>query len=94
MFGIGATSLAQGIFLALAEREEYDVIAVEPNIDTLPASFPGHAVLRDATSAVTEADVIVILVNHSSFQTLDSATPAGKIVIDACGYAQRRGAAS
>lgn len=87
-------SPALEICAALAEREDYEVIAVEPNIDKLPASFPGNTVLRDAASAVAEADVVVILVNHSAFQTLEPAAFSGKVLIDTCGYAQRRGATS
>ncbi len=87
-------SPALEICAALAEREEYYVIAVEPHIDTLPASFAGRAALSDVETAVNDADVIVILVNHSAFQSLDPVALGGKIVIDTCGYAQRRGAAS
>ena len=87
-------SPALEICAALAARDDYDVIAVEPHIDAMPASFAGHAVLRDASAAIAEADVIVILVNHSAFQSLDRLALDGKTVIDTCGYAQRRGAAS
>ena len=57
---------------------------VEPNITTLPPelqAFP-HIVLTSASDALEKAQVVVALVNHTSFRTLDAAKFAGKAIFD------------
>lgn len=52
----------------------YDILAVEPNIETLPTKFESleNAKLVDLKTAVSEADVVAILVKHQEFLVLSA----------------------
>lgn len=66
--------------LAVAEslsEDMFDVIAVEPNIE----SCTGLKLVSIA-EGVKDSDIIVFLVKHSQFVSLDT---AGKLVLDFCG---------
>lgn len=57
------------------------VLAVEPNIDALPARLSGKLVLSSMEQALAQADVVVLLVDHKPFKSLSSAIlPSHKIV--------------
>lgn len=61
-------------------------LAVEPNIDVLPASVEeAGATLIDLESALAQADIIVGLVDHRPFKTLPRSALQEKIVIDTRG---------
>ena len=57
---------------------------VEPNVSELPPdlrAFP-HLTLTQAENALTQAQIVVGLVNHTPFRTLPVAQFAGKMVLD------------
>lgn len=82
-------SPAVEIVHALAERAIGDVIAVEPNIDALPASLEGRAALANVAHALQRADIVVILVDHRQFKQIDPLKLQSKIVIDTRGLLAR-----
>lgn len=61
------------------------VIAVEPHIQTLPASLEGRVGLASLEFALDRADVVVLLVDHRAFASLTLAQLAGKKLIDTRG---------
>ena len=72
------------IVRGLARR--FLVTAVEPHIQELPRDFAELGVgWADARTAISEADIVIALVKHSAFLTLDRSLLDGKTVIDACG---------
>ncbi|MFO0944472.1 MAG: UDP-N-acetyl-D-mannosamine dehydrogenase [Planctomycetota bacterium] len=95
-------SPAVEITRALAEEEVGRVLAVEPHIDALDPKLAELGVeLVDLRTAVREADVVVLLVNHRAFMDVDPNLLAGKTLIDtrgmwrtlpATGYETRRAA--
>ncbi|QFS40572.1 UDP-N-acetyl-D-mannosamine dehydrogenase [Burkholderia cepacia] len=82
-------SPAVEIVHALAERAIGDVIAVEPNIDVLPASLEGRAALANVAHALQRADIVVILVDHRQFKQIDPLWLQAKVVIDTRGVLAR-----
>lgn len=62
-----------------------EVYAVEPFIRTHP-----NIHLRDMESALTEADIVVILVGHRQFARMPRRLLSEKIVFDVCGLFKRR----
>ncbi|RDJ99495.1 UDP-N-acetyl-D-mannosamine dehydrogenase [Paraburkholderia lacunae] len=69
----------------LAERFAGQLVVVEPNIRCLPASLEGSVRLCELNEALTEADVVVILVDHAQFKRLDPVRLQAKVVIDTRG---------
>ncbi|WP_114906225.1 UDP-N-acetyl-D-mannosamine dehydrogenase [Ornithinimicrobium murale] len=63
------------------------VLAVEPNVEELPAKLAGHTNLELAplTDAVAQADVVVLLVDHREFKAMDTTALEGKAVINTRG---------
>jgi len=62
------------------------IFLVEPNIDYLPKSFDSNNVeLVGLEKAIRSADVVVLLVDHSSFKSMDLSLLSGKQVIDTRG---------
>lgn len=61
------------------------LLAVEPNISELPAELEGLATLSDTETAAAAADIAVLLVDHTSFTTIDPATMTHAIQIDTRG---------
>ena len=52
----------------------YDILAVEPNIEALPAKFESleNVKLVDLKTAVAEADLVAVLVKHQEFLVLNA----------------------
>ena len=52
----------------------YDILAVEPNIEALPAKFESleNVKLVDLKTAVAEADIVAVLVKHQEFLVLNA----------------------
>ncbi|ACD20351.1 UDP-N-acetyl-D-mannosamine dehydrogenase [Paraburkholderia phytofirmans] len=69
----------------LAERFAGQVVVVEPNVRTLPASLDGRTRLCELNEALLEADIIVILVDHAQFRRVDPVRFQAKVVIDTRG---------
>lgn len=74
----------------LAERFPGRIVAVEPNISSLPPELGERVELCDLRTAMTEADVIVILVDHEQFKRIDPVLFQAKVVIDTRGVLAHR----
>lgn len=58
------------------------VIVVEPNIDSLPPSLVNHSELRSIHDALTETDIVLMLVDHVEFKQIPSSICQTHKVID------------
>lgn len=67
-----------------------NVVVVEPNISALPADLVDQTVLLDVNRAILEADIIVLLVDHKEFKSVDHGMLSGKLVIDTRGVWRKR----
>ncbi|MCJ8238689.1 UDP-N-acetyl-D-mannosamine dehydrogenase [Peteryoungia algae] len=65
-----------------------DIMVVEPFIEHLPATLEGKAALAQFEQAVAEADIVVLLVDHRAFKTIDPSLLLGKVVVDTRGFWQ------
>ena len=63
------------------------ITVAEPHITALPAVLAGlqNVALSPTETAVAEADIVLLLVDHDSFKTMDRAALAGKHVVDTRG---------
>lgn len=66
-------------------NEGFRCLLVEPNVTLLPASITGDAELVDLGRCISDADIIVMLVDHKEFRRLDRNRLASKVVIDTKG---------
>lgn len=73
------------IALRLAQQHPGLVLAVEPNIQTLPPHWDTRLLLTTLEDALDQADVVVILVDHKSFKTITLQALEGKQFIDCKG---------
>lgn len=71
----------------LADNREYEVLAVEPHISELPKVLADHpnVKLTTAASALEEAEVLVLLVDHNQFKGIDKNAIHGRPVVDTRG---------
>jgi len=77
-----ALDIAQQVDLMGFEK----LMVVEPNIGELPAGFDTAVVdLVELDTALAQADVVVLLVDHASFKTMDLGLLSGKQVVDTRG---------
>lgn len=69
------------------EHPKLDIRVVEPNVEELPPSLSSVPNLRkqDLAEALTDAEVVLLLVNHKEFIALDRSELTGKTVIDTKG---------
>lgn len=75
---------------ALARTHGDRILLVEPFTDELPASFGGTgAVLMPLDPALREAEIVVVLVDHTAFRHLTPGDLAGKLVYDARGMLRK-----
>jgi UDP-N-acetyl-D-mannosaminuronic acid dehydrogenase len=65
------------------------VMAVEPNIRELPKALVDVLRLCDLRMALADADVIVILVDHTQFKQIDPIRLQAKVVVDTRGLLSR-----
>ena len=62
------------------------VFLVEPNISNIPNEFKSESVsMVSANEAIKSADIVVLLVDHTPFQSMDLEVLSGKQVIDTRG---------
>lgn len=63
------------------------LLIVEPHVEELPDVLRGHdhVHLTNLSDAVAQADLVAVLVAHSSFSNLDRGAVTGKVVIDTAG---------
>ncbi|WP_366555793.1 UDP-N-acetyl-D-mannosamine dehydrogenase [Aquibaculum sediminis] len=79
-------SPAVEIIEALAERHEGRVLAVEPNVGTLPPSLEDRGVAQaDLSAALSAAQTVVLLVDHRQFKAVSKEVLQGKRVVDTRG---------
>ena len=81
-------SPARQIVGRLAEElPQANIMAVEPNIEELPAELKAHenVTLTETGEAVRAADIVLLLVDHTEFGRLDRSLLAQKIVHDTRG---------
>ena len=82
-------SPALDITKKLAEQSVGSIIAVEPNIQNLPAELSSlnieHCSLAEA---MNKANVVLVLVDHSEFKSLSLEVIKNKVVIDTRGLIQ------
>ncbi|MEX3611030.1 UDP-N-acetyl-D-mannosamine dehydrogenase [Rothia sp. LK2588] len=81
-------SPALDITLRLANEFSHGaVLAVEPNVSTLPKKFEGVGNVEFAQyeDAIERADVVVLLVDHDEFKSVPATALAGKHVVDTKG---------
>lgn len=75
-----------GITLKLAQTNIGKVLAVEPNISTLPPKLQEAGIeLVSLNKALKEANVLVVLVDHKPFKALTSTDINTKAVVDTRG---------
>ncbi|WP_409523341.1 UDP-N-acetyl-D-mannosamine dehydrogenase [Nitrincola sp. MINF-07-Sa-05] len=66
------------------------LMVVEPNIESLPACMQGgNAVLATLDEAITQADVIAVLVKHTLFTNNATKVAEKELVVDAVGLLNR-----
>lgn len=81
-------SPSKAIVEKLARKLDHgELRVVEPHISKLPDSLEpfNNVRLQDADGAIADADIILVLVDHSPFKSIDRAVLAEKIVIDTKG---------
>lgn len=69
----------------LAKEFPGQVTAVEPNVQTLPASLSDSSVELISLEKALQADVIVLLVDHSSFKAIKIEPISGQFIVDTKG---------
>ena len=63
-----------------------EVLLVEPNISNLPKRFEGKSIgLVSANEAIKVADIVVLLVDHTPFKSIDLGLLSGKQIVDTRG---------
>ena len=78
-------SPAVKITAALAEKYPNQILAVEPNVETLPKKLQEKGIkLFDFSTALKEADVLVLLVDHKQFKEVQT-LPDNLVVVDTKG---------
>ena len=77
-------SPALAITQALKARLPGRLMVVEPNIDTLPESLEG-ANLANIDAALSEADIVVLLVDHKAFKKVEVERLVGRHLVDTRG---------
>lgn len=62
------------------------MLVVEPHSSSMPERLVGSGVeMADLDAALDQADVVVLLVDHTAFKAVDKTRPAGRPVIDTRG---------
>ncbi|MBC8944420.1 MULTISPECIES: UDP-N-acetyl-D-mannosamine dehydrogenase [Xenorhabdus] len=69
----------------VAQWHAGSTLAVEPNIHSLPYSLKGVVELVDLQQALEEADVVLMLVDHSQFKAINGKQIKQKWVVDTKG---------
>lgn len=91
-FKANIDDLRESPSLAIAERLANralgaEILAVEPHVSDLPRLLSSKANVRHASTdeAIEAADIVVLLVDHDEFKSVDPEKLARKIVIDTRG---------
>ncbi|KAB0489599.1 UDP-N-acetyl-D-mannosamine dehydrogenase [Pseudomonas psychrophila] len=78
-------SPALAITVEIADAHPGRVLAIEPNIEQLPEKLNGKLQLKTVEQGIAEADILVLLVDHSQFKTLSQETISSIKTIDTRG---------
>ena len=78
-------SPALNITQAIATMNAGITLAVEPNIDNLPDSLNNSFTLAPSDAAISDAAILVMLVDHKEFKQLDKSLLNNKIIVDTKG---------
>lgn len=81
-------SPSKNIAVALTDRlPSGSILIVEPSIEELPREFAGRSnvELTELEDAVEQADIVLLLVDHDPFKSLDREALQEKVVIDTKG---------
>ncbi|KGN34568.1 UDP-N-acetyl-D-mannosamine dehydrogenase [Knoellia sinensis KCTC 19936] len=80
-------SPARQVVKSLAQVEGLQVLAVEPHVEELPDDLAAleNVELSSAESALERADVVVLLVDHTSFRSIPASALGNRPVIDTRG---------
>jgi UDP-N-acetyl-D-mannosaminuronic acid dehydrogenase len=78
-------SPALGIAQQIADMHSGSTLAVEPNISTLPGKMENKMPLKVMDDAISEADILVMLVDHNEFRQLDKILLNNKVIVDTKG---------
>jgi UDP-N-acetyl-D-mannosaminuronic acid dehydrogenase len=81
-------SPAMSIVEAIAKGKHGRVLAVEPNIEKVPARLAEDVELCDPLCALSQADIVALLVDHREFKGIDLLRLQEKVVIDTRGIFQ------
>ncbi|MCY1528176.1 UDP-N-acetyl-D-mannosamine dehydrogenase [compost metagenome] len=81
-------SPAVQITLKLAKIHPGPVLAIEPNIQSLPAELDRKIKLCNNDAGISEADILVILVDHKDFKVLNQEKISQKVIIDTRGISK------
>lgn len=66
---------------SMLKKEGYDIVVVEPHLESLPGFE-----LVDLESAITNADIISVLVSHTAFKSIDMQKQLKELnIVDFCG---------
>jgi len=70
----------------LANLPNIKIVAAEPNTKALPAELESHGIVfTDALSAIDQADIVVLLVDHRQFNLIDPEALKDKKLVDTRG---------
>ena len=70
----------------LAKRDVGKLVAVEPNVESLPSKLNSNGVeFASLENALEQANIVVVLVDHKQFKSADKTKLAKKVVIDSRG---------
>ncbi|WP_147200277.1 UDP-N-acetyl-D-mannosamine dehydrogenase [Pantoea sp. CCBC3-3-1] len=69
----------------IADWHQGETLLVEPNIHQLPKALSGRATLVELETALEQADVLVMLVDHQQFKTVDTARFKSRWLVDTKG---------
>lgn len=83
-----AMEVVKGISEQLPEAT---LLVVEPHVETLPASLQEseNVTLLDAETAIGKADIVVMLVDHDAFRSINRKSLEGRSVFDTRGFWNR-----
>ena len=82
-------SPAFAITQQIAEIHSGAVLAVDPNINTLPSTIEKKLTLTDIDTALSELDILVLLVDHKEFKEIPALEIHKHILIDTRGIYQK-----
>ncbi len=81
-----ALDITEQLIQEFKDQPAIKLLAVEPNISVLPPEFEGlNITLTDISSALNEADILLLLVDHRPFKRISRSRITEKIVIDTRG---------